>query len=1360
MLVTPTSTKRTLSSASFDSMVIKAARSAENLPHPDGGTIGVGPVGGGSGRSMSICNKNTDATIIRKESSSSLQIPGMLRRSNSESNKGHPNSIKEDSLDCSKKVVTFSQVVDQMACSFSDSSSLSDLSSCTEDFKHSVSTHVPRRTNRKLMRSSRINKRNRQAAVLAGGYFGQARGGSLGNGTSGSEADINCESSMESIESSNTNLTLHPLSALNKDPSKKLQKISSSDSLMSMIKSLAANRKSASTPSSPQLSEFGDVTSVSSGFPTPLTTPETPCPKTSVFCSSRSGASASTSSGGGGGKDVHVLQKHRRISGDSTSSSPSMSPTRSSSQIMVEVLDPLNPKQSGEGAKNLSAGIGSQSGGGGGSGNNNPTITLEVPNFNFGKCLSPIKELPSPIPTPIPSPLPHSRGRLGPQSAHGGSREICQISQDDVSSSSSSSSTSKSTSSVVSAKANKAVKALSARRSSFTAFCKKAAGAGKGGKNRRTSLAKISMSTSDDIMDDENSIPMRELIKKDEAGCDYNEISIDVPCLAPPPRAFAAVKKSRPPPPIPIITLTEPDSDFEFDEEDDEDFDPDEDDMEVVNAMGGNFMSAGDLPAIAVSPPSPRPGRHEMVTAFNIEETTESEEDYSSGSIIAPPPPIKVTITPSASALAKANGGCNKGRPPPLQLVNSNFDEHHDGNNVVADRLQQSVIKDAMSKPDSTPTQTGSNNPSLMVTSPRSTTTAATTKMSAASAISPPGLGGASRQIELRELRPKSPNNNFNVNVADHNSSNRSTHNNNSSNSLVRSAKLVKQPNIAEERNLLLKQTENVTEESIQVPSLPTSTMLSVSNKNQNIEDMDFLIPPGTKFDSTPRSRSQSVEIPEFQLLSALGAGAPPAERKLSLTRPTITLGGGGGHQQQSQQQQHHPPMLKVNVMVQPPTPTTAIHPSAQAAWESERDQGLVSLMQKRSQQGQMRSIKAAADSWTGIKLGSPPAKRADLSLRPPDSSVNPSEKPRSLDIPAVGPAIMVTPMSEIESDDQVEPMVHIPTSSSTNKANNMHYLSPFTIITTTCSSRTTSESNLSSSGYSSMASPGPSRSGSSNPLCISESEDTSTPTKTTTTFFPKLSVTPPAILLGGSSGASGGGGMGPVVIRRPNNLLKSPSVDSESSDPVNANYGKAFLGHHKAPLMAARYRTDSETTDEHCIPESISEAHDSAIDSTEDIEEEDETAVTEAVEAAVVVEEEEEEEVDVSPNCDIVPQIMTTLEVQSSTESDKTVLSTTTVRDFSASNLLMTSASAASLVSSAETLTISNTTASIGKVMSKPAIKMINLTLPDIVVEPCSPDQSSASEVSSPTAVRPDPLSSSSTSSSSSLSLGIIYAF
>ena len=62
------------------------------------------------------------------------------------------------------------------------------------------------------------------------------------------------------------------------------------------------------------------------------------------------------------------------------------------------------------------------------------------------------------------------------------------------------------------------------RRSSFTAFCKKAANAGR---NRRCSgqveLIKSSMSTSDDDM-----IPMQEL------GSVPNEISIVVPVLGPP----------------------------------------------------------------------------------------------------------------------------------------------------------------------------------------------------------------------------------------------------------------------------------------------------------------------------------------------------------------------------------------------------------------------------------------------------------------------------------------------------------------------------------------------------------------------------------------------------------------------------------------------------------------------------------------------------------------------------------------------------------------------------------------------------------------------------------------------------------
>lgn len=54
-----------------------------------------------------------------------------------------------------------------------------------------------------------------------------------------------------------------------------------------------------------------------------------------------------------------------------------------------------------------------------------------------------------------------------------------------------------------------------------------------------------------------------------------------------------------------------------------------------------------------------------------------------------------------------------------------------------------------------------------------------------------------------------------------------------------------------------------------------------------------------------------------------------------------------------------------------------------------------------------------------------------------------------------------------------------------------MCYLSPFSICTR--GDRAPSESNLSSSGYSSMASPGPSRCGSNNPLFPSEMDDAGT---------------------------------------------------------------------------------------------------------------------------------------------------------------------------------------------------------------------------------------------------------------------------
>lgn len=95
---------------------------------------------------------------------------------------------------------------------------------------------------------------------------------------------------------------------------------------------------------------------------------------------------------------------------------------------------------------------------------------------------------------------------------------------------------------------------------------------------------------------------------------------------------------------------------------------------------------------------------------------------------------------------------------------------------------------------------------------------------------------------------------------------------------------------------------------------------------------------------------------------------------------------------------------------------------------------------------------------------GSPPPKRTPpiLEFQPP-------------------PLITVTYNASEESDEPISPRP--PQSNS-----NMCYLSPFSMSAR--GERAPSESNLSSSGYSSMASPGPSRCGSSNPLCPSEMDD------------------------------------------------------------------------------------------------------------------------------------------------------------------------------------------------------------------------------------------------------------------------------
>ena len=477
MLVTPQPNKRTHSSASFDSMVMKAARSAENISKDgkDATTNGIEVTKPKVVKHVKTETKS-GATMLRKKSSQSLDVPERvpLRRSISDtetrilmgSPKQEDGSKRKNGSTISvsallspidprdNKKVTFSQVVDQMACSMSDSSSMSDLScGATEDFKHNVNASsvqvIPptrsSRTGRKLFRSKRKHSHGGGGGSFApagsnqlSAYFprhrrkwgntgskNQVEGG--GSSVSGSETNV-YESSVDSLDTQHTALlTLRPLSAMNANSTNgscvvasndnntartvgpnKLHKLSSADSLFSMIRNLASSNKNTSTPSSPGFSDINDR--ISSGFPTPLTTPDTPTgQKSGVLYSPRA-------------KDSTVFVKKKRESVPSSgSSSPASSPIRN--QIMVEVVDPFNPRKdvSGElqaepdslagSTTSLSSASSSQ-----------PTITLEVPAFSFGKCLSPIKELPSPMPTPLMSPVPfHHRVSVSSLGSHSSS---------------------------------------------------------------------------------------------------------------------------------------------------------------------------------------------------------------------------------------------------------------------------------------------------------------------------------------------------------------------------------------------------------------------------------------------------------------------------------------------------------------------------------------------------------------------------------------------------------------------------------------------------------------------------------------------------------------------------------------------------------------------------------------------------------------------------------------------------------------------------------------------------------------------------------------------------------------------------
>ncbi|XP_056636815.1 uncharacterized protein LOC130445275 [Diorhabda sublineata] len=129
---------------------------------------------------------------------------------------------------------------------------------------------------------------------------------------------------------------------------------------------------------------------------------------------------------------------------------------------------------------------------------------------------------------------------------------------------------------------------------------------------------------------------------------------------------------------------------------------------------------------------------------------------------------------------------------------------------------------------------------------------------------------------------------------------------------------------------------------------------------------------------------------------------------------------------------------------------------------------------------------------------GSPPPHRASVSNSTCFQFPSPKlcrkllkdfDKPTSLDLPCAPPLITITcNMNEIESDtESISPATKTSGVLQGTSAS-MTYLSPFSINHR--GEHTASESNLSSSGYSSMASPGPSRCSSNNPLCPTEMDD------------------------------------------------------------------------------------------------------------------------------------------------------------------------------------------------------------------------------------------------------------------------------
>ncbi|XP_049809059.1 uncharacterized protein LOC126252230 [Schistocerca nitens] len=173
------------------------------------------------------------------------------------------------------------------------------------------------------------------------------------------------------------------------------------------------------------------------------------------------------------------------------------------------------------------------------------------------------------------------------------------------------------------------------------------------------------------------------------------------------------------------------------------------------------------------------------------------------------------------------------------------------------------------------------------------------------------------------------------------------------------------------------------------------------------------------------------------------------------------------------------------------------------AQWQSTNTR--LSVCQQSRQSSGGRTSPAAAAAAAAVAPANPAQRRQMLKEL---------DKPASLDLPCPPPIITVTcnlsePDSDDDDDDDDEdddvgagarrrrPASAAsagggggggPSGLAPAVAPSMCYLSPFSMCSR--ADRTASESNLSSSGYSSMASPGPSRCGSNNPLCPSETDE------------------------------------------------------------------------------------------------------------------------------------------------------------------------------------------------------------------------------------------------------------------------------